>query len=99
MASTTCPKCRITLSKGSWELYTHCPSCGEQWNVDSAAPARNLKRVKRLAVFFTLLTVIPYAGVVFGILGIWWGFLAVKFRYVVLGTTLMVISGVIGLAC
>ena len=46
-----------------------------------------------------MLSVIPYLGIVFGLFGIGWGYLAVKFRNVVFGTAVMVVSAIIGLGC
>src|SRR6476620_4334019 len=99
MASYTCPKCEATLKKGSWELYTHCPECGEAWTVDPNASGRNLRRSKTLAVLFSVFSLIPYLGIVFGFRGVFWGMLAVRFRYVALGTTAALVSGIIGIGC
>jgi hypothetical protein len=97
MASYTCPTCDITLKKGSWELFTHCPECQTPWIVDPRAPARNLRKVKTHAILYFVLSFVPIAGVVFGILGVFWGYLAIKFRYTVLGVTFMLLSAIVGL--
>lgn len=97
MASYTCPKCNIVLKKGSWELVTECPDCKTPWVLDATAAMGSLRRVQVLSTVFTLLSFIPFVGMVFGVLGVFWGYLAVKFRHVALGLMMMIVSTLVGL--
>jgi hypothetical protein len=97
MASYTCPKCNIILKKGSWELVTECPDCKTPWVNDPQESMRKLRRVHILATVFAVLSFVPFLGLVFGALGVFWGYLAIKFRHVALGLVMMVVSTVVGL--
>jgi hypothetical protein len=97
MASFTCPKCNITLKKGSWELVEQCPDCATPWVSDEGVPKRSLRRVQVMAGIFAVLSFVPYLGLVFGILGVFWSYLAVKVRHVALGIVLMIVSTLVGL--
>jgi hypothetical protein len=56
-----------------------------------------VRRVLVMAGVFAVLSFVPYLGVVFGILGVFWSYLAIKFRHVALGLVLMVVSVLVGL--
>jgi hypothetical protein len=92
----TCPKCGDTLRKGSWEIFTHCPSCSTEWPVDPDEPQRVKRRIVRNAALWTLVSLVPIVGIVGGMVGAFWGYLAVKVKWAVLGTTAMIIGIVVG---
>jgi hypothetical protein len=99
MAMITCPQCRYSFRKGSWEVFTHCPECNAPWAVDPDEPARVVDRVSTRACVYAGLSFVPVLGLVFAVLGAFWGYLAVKFNRVVLGTTTMLLSVTVGFAC
>jgi hypothetical protein len=88
--------CGDTLRKGSWEIFTHCPSCGQEWPVDPDEPQRVKRRIVRNAALWTLVSLVPGLGIVGGMVGAFWGYLAVKIKHPVLGTTAMIIGIVVG---
>jgi hypothetical protein len=60
------------VSRGSWEILTHCPSCKEEWPVDPAAPRRVKRAISVKAAVFCVLTCLPLAGAIWGIVnGMW----------------------------
>lgn len=96
MASTTCPKCKISVRRGSWEYFTHCPECGVEWVVDPDLPARVQKKIMTSAVVYAALSVVPALGVLFGLAGAFWGYLAVKRDRVILGVSAMSFAILVG---
>ncbi len=98
MASVTCPKCDILLKKGSWELFDKCPDCGTPWEVKPGEEQRIVRRVKITGAVFAALCVIPYIGVVSGLLGVFWGAMAYRFQRKVWGGVVIAVSVIVGLA-
>jgi hypothetical protein len=87
------------MKKGSWEVITACPNCQTPWPADANAPARNIRRIQARCAIFTFLSFVPFLGIVFGVLAVFWGYLAIKFRHVMLGITVMLVAAVVGLIC
>ncbi|MFB3892631.1 MAG: hypothetical protein ACE15C_11480 [Phycisphaerae bacterium] len=98
MPTVTCPICRDTLKKGSWEIFTHCPSCGAEWPVDPDEPRRIKQKIITLAWTYAVLAFVPALGVIFGAMAVFWGYMAAKTRRALAGTVVMIIGMVVGIA-
>ncbi len=64
MPLITCPKCHGRVSRGSWEIITHCPSCKEEWPVAPDAPRRAKSAIATKAAAFCILSCLPLAGMI-----------------------------------
>lgn len=96
MALVTCPKCKHTLRKGSWEVFTHCPECNAEWSVDPDEPRRVRFRIMIQAIACAVLSFVPIVGIAAGLVGSFWGVLVARKWNVLLGTIVLLVSMVVG---
>ena len=99
MATISCPKCHATLRRGSWEIFTNCPSCEAEWTVDPKETDKIRQRIVASAALYSVLSFVPVLGLFFGMVGTFWGFMAVRINRVVLGIGAVVVSTLVGIVC
>lgn len=97
MSVIVCPKCKGTLEKGAWEIVPRCPSCDAELPKAAVSPEQMVRKIVVKASLFAFLSFVPVLGFVFGLFGVFWGYLAASKQRVIVGATAMFISAVIGL--
>jgi hypothetical protein len=96
MPIVVCPKCQVSLQKGGWEVMSHCPVCNAQWSDETNVDQRRTEKVCARACLYTVLAFIPFLGLFFGVLGAFYGYLAVRMQRFVLGSVAMILGMIVG---